>query len=47
MTDFVLWRTDITAKGTYKYNDKLFLEAYSTIWLEFYMRYSYVDDEEY
>ena len=24
MTDFVSWRTDITAKGTYKYNDKLF-----------------------
>ena len=22
MTDFVSWRTDITAKGTYKYNDK-------------------------
>ena len=24
MTDFVSWRTDITARGTYKYNEKIF-----------------------
>ena len=28
-------------------NEMEFLEAYPTTWLEFYMTYSYVDDEEY
>lgn len=29
MTDFVAWRADITARGTYNYNDKVFFGGFT------------------